>query len=237
MYGTHQNVYAIKTEEALILVDTGRDPEDTEIIRQNIAFWNLSGLPLRYVLVTHAHYEHSANAFFWREKGASIFSSEDAAVGIESGDDRTAGFAFANFPSFVPCKVDVKLKDGEKLKIPGVNISTFHCPGHSNGSMVYLLEAERQILFSGDTVLASKLCRHAALGWTGAVDFDRYRLYESLKKISSLEIDILLPGHGEICMNAASALLLDACVQARLKLIVPFRTAAVKVSEWREQRL
>jgi glyoxylase-like metal-dependent hydrolase (beta-lactamase superfamily II) len=231
MYGTHQNVYAIKTEEALILIDTGRDPGDAEIIRRNISFWNLSKLPLCYVLVTHAHYEHSANAFSWREKGALIFAGEDDADGIETGNDRTAGFAFANLPPFVPCKVDIKLKDGEKPKIPGVSISTIHCPGHSNGSVAYFLEAEKRILFSGDTVLAGKLCRQAALGWTGAVDFDRHKLHASLEKISSLEIDILLPGHGEICMDNASALLRDACVQARLKLIAPLGTAMVRNSE------
>jgi hypothetical protein len=37
-----------------------------------------------------------------------------------------------------------------------------------------------------------------------------------VQKISGIQVDALLPGHGQICMKDASELLRDACVRARL---------------------
>jgi glyoxylase-like metal-dependent hydrolase (beta-lactamase superfamily II) len=230
MYGSHQNVYAIHKNDFLIIVDTGKDENDIEIIKENLNYWNLSKFPVKYILLTHAHYEHSANASYWSDRGAKIIIGEEDADGIEKGNDKTASFAFSQLTPFKQCKVDRKVRDNEILDLDGVKIKVLHTPGHSEGSVVYLYINEKKVLFSGDVVLAEQVFGpetysfRARVGWTGGVDFDRNKMYNSLVKISHLDIDALLPGHGYICMYRASKLLFDVLIRARTMYISPLQT-------------
>lgn len=94
-----------------------------------------------------------------------------------------------------------------------------HVPGHSDGSVIYKLEMEgKVILFTGDTVLADKLCQESMVGWTGGIDYDEYKYIKSLEKLAAMDADIVLPGHGEVCMKDGGRLLNGVYLRARLLL-------------------
>lgn len=80
-----------------------------------------------------------------------------------------------------------------------------HTPGHTSGSIC--LYREREAIFVGDTL------RTDSKGWPRlpppslSVDMDQAR--ESIRKISALEYDLLLPGHGAPITTRASASIAD----------------------------
>ena len=84
--------------------------------------------------------------------------------------------------------VEIKVKDGEKIKIDQIEIKAIYTPGHTSDSYSFLMD---KYLFSGDTLL---------INGTGRTDFQNGSsedAYNSLfNKLLKLPDDTLLyPGH------------------------------------------
>ncbi len=67
----------------------------------------------------------------------------------------------------------------------------FLTPGHSPGSLC-LYWPERKVLFTGDVIFK------AGIGRTDFLEGNPSSLRRSIERLSRLETDLLLPGHGEI---------------------------------------
>jgi glyoxylase-like metal-dependent hydrolase (beta-lactamase superfamily II) len=94
--------------------------------------------------------------------------------------------------------VDIPLNENDKI----ANLTVFHTPGHTPGSIALLDENEKAI-FVGDTL------RYDGKKITGAAKqytLDAAREKESIKKIAKLDFEIMLPGHGDPLVNHASDL-------------------------------
>jgi glyoxylase-like metal-dependent hydrolase (beta-lactamase superfamily II) len=222
-YGTHQNVYVVKGKAALVMVDTGIDEDELSLIDENLTYWGLSDLPLSHVLITNSHYDHCANAHLLRKRGARIVAGPGDAEGIEAGDDRTAGYAYSHKSNFVPCKIDLKVKDGTELDISGLKFRVIHVPGYTKGSVFYEITMEGKIvIFTGDVIrmqdhFANTMVRKSKLGWSGGVDYDRDQYFRTIKRISTLKTDLLLPANFQVCMRDGWEILRDAYVEARMQ--------------------
>src|SRR5690606_33168584 len=80
------------------------------------------------------------------------------------------------------------LQDGDVFQTEGASLKVIHTPGHTEDHMS-LYFAEKQILFSGDSVLGH-----------GSAVFENLKTYmDSLKKVSSnFTIGQIYPSHGHI---------------------------------------
>ena len=74
-------------------------------------------------------------------------------------------------------------------------------------------------MFTGDTILCGKLNQESRLGWTGAADYDQAVYVSTLIRLSTMYTDLILPGHGEICLKEGWRMLGGAYVKARLQLV------------------
>ena len=83
------------------------------------------------------------------------------------------------------------LHDDEELNLAGIGLKVLHTPGHSKGSVCYLLEEDQGIL-TGDTLFK---------GGYGRYDFadgNFHELKESLRTLFHLTPQMTAwPGHGE----------------------------------------
>lgn len=220
MVGVDKNLYAIRGENGLILIDPGMNAAEWAVAEKTIAYWELDGVPVTDVLLTHEHFEHSGNAAAFQRKGAKITASPGAAAALKVGGDQVAHYANAFEAPFSPFAVDRIAGDGDVLALGGHLIHCMELPGHSSGSMAYYMDAEKQrIVFTGDTVIPQILCMHGQTGWTGAVDYDRDALLHSLKRLTAIGADIVLSAHGELCLWHGDQVLYDTFVQARMALL------------------
>ena len=92
------------------------------------------------------------------------------------------------------------IKDGEILSYGGYDLRCILTPGHTPGH-ICLYEENKGWLFCGDHVLfhiSPNICR-----WTGVPDSLGDYL-ESLQKVRSLSVDLLLPAHREETGNLAA---------------------------------
>jgi glyoxylase-like metal-dependent hydrolase (beta-lactamase superfamily II) len=129
-------------------------------------------LGVRRVIETHGHWDHIQAVPQLRDAGYS--------VGVTAQD---AGM----LPSY-----DEVIEDESVIDVGRLRLHTMHTPGHTPGSMCFLLEGH-PILFSGDTLFPGGPGNTTFEGG----DFDT--IIESVdRKLFTLPPDtIVLPGHGD----------------------------------------
>ena len=146
--------FAVETNQGIILIDTGVD-EGGSVLRECLLQVGLKVEQVRYILITHAHYDHVYGANKLREmSGAVDCAGRDDCEVLRSADTDALNSLFPKHPySGDPIEVDRELDDGDVIELGEVKIRTIGAPGHTPGSVCYLLEKEsQQILFSGDVI-------------------------------------------------------------------------------------
>lgn len=200
-HGTNSNSYVINTGKGLILFDAGFTDYQFEVMNKSLRFWGLNHLPITHTFITHGHFDHAGNCHLAKGVGSKILAGPSDADGIELGDKRTIGYMFKK--EFTPCKVDTVLVDNQKIDIDGIEITSLHMPGHSAGSMMFMFNSDNyNMLVTGDFIALSPAGPVddvvVNLAWTGGPDYSNEDYKESIKKSLSLDVHILLPGHGPV---------------------------------------
>ena len=144
----------------------------------------LAGAPIRWVLVTHTHPDHSP--------GARLLA---AATGAELLG-RPAPPGAQQDTSFAPTRV---LDDGDLLETGEFVLQALLTPGHASNHLCYL-HAESNWLFTGD---------HVIDGSTVVInppDGNMKQYIEALRRVRHLGVGALAPGHGEIIDDPVRAI-------------------------------
>lgn len=90
------------------------------------------------------------------------------------------------------------VKDGDHIQVGVHNFEVLHTPGHAPGH-ISLYDQKERVLLAGD-ILGEMVAWYAPSsgGVTGYL--------ESLDKVEALEIDLILPSHGDIITDAEDAI-------------------------------
>ncbi len=145
------------------------------------------GLTLRWILLTHVHFDHIMALEEIREKtGAPVAVHElDAPALLDPKHSLMWQYARIS----TPCRpADRLLHDGEKIMLGGEEITVWHTPGHTMGSVCYETDGK---LLTGDTLFRDSIGRHDFYGG------DYGQLMQSLHRLRDMEGDRrIYPGHG-----------------------------------------
>ena len=197
LYGIHQNVYAVDLEEKneLCLIDTGLDQMDLDIIRQNLPRWGQAGRKINRVFLTHAHFDHAGNAYWFEQSGSEILIGEQDADAILEGDAHTLTFAYGR--DFPTCRKVTQLKDGDRVQLSEqYSLTAIHTPGHTPGSMCYELQgAKEKILFTGDFIQPGEQNGEVRLGIKVDPAYDYADYLKSAARLSCERYDCIFAGH------------------------------------------
>jgi glyoxylase-like metal-dependent hydrolase (beta-lactamase superfamily II) len=172
MTGPGTNTYLVG-EQQLAVIDPG--PVDAAHLDAILA---AGAGRIRWILCTHTHLDHASAAMSLQQAtGAKIAAMAKAAAvpGMEH-DTRLV--------------LDRALTEGDKIDLEeGLSVVAVHTPGHASNHLCFLLP-QTGMLFTGD---------HVMQGSTVVIappDGNMGAYLHSLRRLLSLEINTLAPGHG-----------------------------------------
>jgi glyoxylase-like metal-dependent hydrolase (beta-lactamase superfamily II) len=200
------NVYLLVGDD-LALVDTGFRGRAKQILRK-VQRLGYSPSDIAKIIITHHHGDHVGSLAALKEvTRAKVVAHPADALYIDGrlpqpgpARPRWLSRAFAPFSwlwSTTPVAVDVQVNDGDELPILG-GVRILHTPGHTPGSISLLLQ-HKGVLIVGDVLAHRFGLRLPSKGFT--VDIAQEIL--SIKRVASLEFDVICFGHGSPIVHKA----------------------------------
>ena len=180
------NTYVLESGGVFAVIDPAENNEEL------LHF--LSGKNVKYVLLTHGHFDHISGVNSAVNKtGASVCVHFLDSEMLRDGDK---SFYTEHYGGIQPeIKADILLNDGDEISLGETKLRVMHTPGHTNGSVCYIIEKDR-LIFSGDTLFRLSAGRTDLAGISPFVAA-RQEL-ASLKKLTMIPGDFTVyPGHGE----------------------------------------
>jgi glyoxylase-like metal-dependent hydrolase (beta-lactamase superfamily II) len=186
----------LKAEGGCLLIDTGCSSGRKELEKE---LAECAG-ELKLIVLTHGDFDHTGNAADLRRKFGAKIAMHHGDAGIVERGDILAGrkksnfffrllaraiFSFSRAKRFKP---DFYLEDGDDLAEYGFEAKVVHIPGHSSGSIGILTPGGD--FFGGDLVIIKKRPERNRI-----ID-DSAAAEASIKKLKSLKIKTVYPGHG-----------------------------------------
>ena len=173
------NNYLLIDGEEAVLIDCSE--VKPEILKE------IAGKKLKYILLTHGHFDHVLGINGMREKtGAKVLVNKNDVVRIEESASimRTFGVQGVQTPH-----ADGFINDGDIIEFGNTKIKAIATPGHTEGGICYLVDGK---LFSGDTLFKNTVGRCDLAGG------NFQKLSDSVKnKLFTLdENTVVYPGHG-----------------------------------------
>jgi len=142
---------------------------------------------LQYILLTHGHFDHilGVSGFLKTHPEAQVvIHREDEAFLTDPVLSHTAKHGLSQ----VAVSADILVKDGDELPFDDAEFRVLHTPGHTKGSVVYLLN---ELMFCGDTLF------QMSCGRTDFPESDPASMKPSLQRLAALNGNYhVLPGHG-----------------------------------------
>ena len=198
------NSYIFQDGTETVLIDTGISSKAKPIVRA----FRVAGVPLTRVgkvLLTHHHIDHRRGAAYLIEQSRASLAchGEDAPI-VDGRAKAPMPLLMRLFMRVRPAPVATVLKDGDQV---GPFVVVF-VPGHTPGEVAFY-HPGRKLLFSGDSVVERD--GHLTLpGVKYASNLEQ--AVRSLDRLRSLNVELLLPGHG-VPVSKDFASLLDDLIR------------------------
>ena len=200
------NVYLL-VDDDLTLVDTGFSGR-ADLILEQIEELGYSPSDVKRIIITHHHADHTGGlAALKRATQAEVIAHPADAPYIDGtlpqpGPVRPQWLSklLAHFSWLLatePVVVDTLVNDGDELPILG-GIKILHTPGHTPGSICLYLQS-KDLLIAGDLLAHRFGLRLPSKSFT----VDIAQEIQSVKRVASLEFDIICFGHGLPIMRNA----------------------------------
>ena len=206
--------------EGILIIDDQFAPLAEKIAA---AIGEISQTPMKYVVNTHYHGDHTgSNAYFTEVKGSTIFAHDNVRKRLADKDDHTH--------SELPV---VTYQQGITFHFNGDTINVMHLPaGHTDSDSVVWFE-EANVLHPGDLFFEG---RFPFIDLDGGGTVAGY-IKNVTKLISMLKDDTkIIPGHGSLATKVDYQKALDMLVDTAA-MVKSMKTKGISVEDAVEQGL
>jgi glyoxylase-like metal-dependent hydrolase (beta-lactamase superfamily II) len=192
-------VWIVRTPHGVTLIDTGPDAKPTAVLDE-LAAEKLQATDVHDILLTHGHGDHWAGAKAFPNAKVYVGPGDAALVrGQRHVMPAPLEKMMSPAPELIPEMTE--LKGDETLVLDGQTIKVVSIPGHTRGSVAYLLS---DVLFTGDSLMKQK---DGSLG-LGPKFFseDGDQNKQSLHKLLALDFKRTADGHHGLTEDAKAKL-------------------------------
>jgi len=212
--GAYVNIFLIAEEDELALVDTGLKGYERAVYR---ALRGIERRPddIHHILLTHHHADHVGSLATLKERTQAKAYVHPIDAPIVAGDQkrpsanpksmlgRVLGPIIERLPQNKPpvATADVLVNEGDTVPVAG-GMTVLHTPGHTLGSISFLMQGHGGVLFAGDAA-ANVLGRLG--GSPPLFTEDTEAAKASIRRLAELEFDTACFGHGRVLKGKATA--------------------------------
>jgi hydroxyacylglutathione hydrolase len=193
----------ISDQNEVSVIDTGFAGNGNKILDQ-INKLGVDAEKIKYIILTHSDVDHIGSVTEIKKATGAKVAIHEKEVPYLSGEKKKKrkgifGLIFGMLTKFIrtpAITADIKLNDGDFIG----GLKVIHCPGHTEGSIS--LYKEGSVLFSGDAIITDK--SSSIKGFSQVFSSDLKEALSTIKKITLLKFNVLLPGHGNPVLKNAS---------------------------------
>jgi cyclase len=185
------NLGLVTAREGNVLIDTPHFATDAVRWRDEV----LEKGEVRYLINTEEHPDHTETSHFF--PGTLITHQKTretlAAIGTEAVMKRMAHLNPEGIPLLEGFRLrlaDITFDRSLDLFLGDLTVRLFSLPGHSPGGIAVYIPGEK-VVFTTDIIF------HRRKSWLHEADPEKW--LESLERIGELDVDVIVPGHGETC--------------------------------------
>lgn len=240
------NVGLVVTGEGAVVIDTGR-PFDPNAVLGPLR--KITNAPVKYIIYTHGHADHAANAGPLLEEGARRGDARPTIIGhsrVIAHMNRYAALNEQNahinrlqflvppgVPSFPPdekfIRPDLTYEDHMTFRLGGLTFELAHALGETD-DITWVHVPERRAIFSGD------LCISGCPNIGNPLKVQRYEVEwaEALEQMAALKAEVLGPGHGTVLRGAQIEDTLLTTARA-LRYLHDEVVRRLNLGQWQEQ--
>ncbi len=180
----------VLTSEGAILIDTLVFPEETRAIKNFVE--GRLGCPVRYVINTHYHADHTYGTCFFPQ--AMVISHARCFDLLDTRGREGLEQAKTSMPELQSVQIALpQLVFDNKMfsvQLGNKTVQLWHTPGHSPDSIVCLVKEDR-VLFAADTLMPVPYF----------IDGDYDDFVRSLQSLQNNNFENVVQGHGEIILR------------------------------------
>ncbi len=178
--------------DGVVAVDSGADAATAKDVLKQIAE-TTGNKPVRLLILTHSHADHSGGARAFVAAGARVLCQESIAGPVLGFLTQPATDPSDPLSGKAGLRPVVESISERSIMVDGFRNSQVYFLGaaHSSGDLVVYLSGDK-ILFSGDLALNGRQ------PFMQSADVDPAGWERSLQSLSRVPVEKLVPGHGEI---------------------------------------
>ncbi len=185
------NVGCIATQEGVVMVESPMFPEDALKLRDEIAKIG----QVRYLINTEPHHDHTTGNYYF--PGIVVGHEGTRKQVLATSIDQIKEMLQAAAPNSLPLDKDfhfrpptITFSQSLTLYLGKHTFKLINLPGHTPGETAVFIPEEK-VVFTGDNVVSGTMpFLHEAVP---------YAWLDSLKQLQQLDVDYIVPGHGNVC--------------------------------------
>ena len=181
----------VTTKEGIVMIDSPQNPSDVVKFQEQIRGKG----EVRYLINTEPHVDHVAGNYFFSvaviahegfKEALSSLTVEGIKEWVKTGDPN----GLTLMERYFLRKPSITFSERLFLYLGDHTFEVIHLPGHTaSEAAIYI--PEEHVVFTGDNIFHKvQTFLHEAYPneWL-----------QSLKRIEELDVDVIVPGHGEVC--------------------------------------
>lgn len=214
------NVQMVVTKEGVVIIDTTESTESAKEILEH--FRKITDKPIRYIIYTHTHLDHTQGASVFLEEGTQVIATRASLdyINMKYGwlgeyeirsRRNQAGLASPEFARELPLKSPLRglgvvsdiiwptitFEEEYSFELGGKKFELYHTQGETPDHLMVWLP-QQKALFCGDLYYASFPNLSSPMLESRPVK----EWYESLERMIAMKPEYLLPGHTDALIGA-----------------------------------